>query len=636
MYVAVEGCGHGELDAIYDALRRIETAKSIRISLLIICGDFQAVRNENDLQCMAVPQKYYAMGTFYKYYSGQLVAPVLTLVIGGNHEASNYLQQLAYGGWLAPRIYYAGYASVLRFGSVRIAAQSGIYKHQDYYRGHYERPPYTAGSMRSAYHVRELDTFRLKQLTGDIDVFLSHDWPRGIYHHGNLQQLLRKKPFFKDEISSNQLGSPAGEELLSCLRPSYWLAAHLHVKFAALVQHSTENLDTSQSNRSTTNSTPAKRFTRFLALDKCLPKKRYLQVLEFPDSPPAAADGAPSTGDLGTNAETSAISNQLGADPYLSYDLEWLTVLRLTDHLLSVSPSSVYMPGRAGSTDSERYDFRPSAEEMAATRAIWCSSSEAGSLAVPNNFTATVSPYNGSANIRGGIQPAASTDPQTTEFCCRLGIRDPMALLLSSTTASTPHSLNSTSFNSPGSCNSSRFRRLQLPSPANSSSCSAATLPWSEPASPASILLTSLDSTTDHPSPGSADEADDQDDGMFVIDRRGSLSSQNSSVFSPPPMLNTNSLLDSPGVAHTSTPVAPPRSRAANCSRTRLKLPAPTGSSPQKPRDEEVAVVTAVSDGVVGETGNCRTDQLSDTPTTEVPTKKFKRRNHALYTSTDE
>lgn len=67
MYVAVEGCGHGELDAIYDAVRRIETAKSIRISLLIICGDFQAVRNENDLQCMAVPQKYYAMGTFYKF-----------------------------------------------------------------------------------------------------------------------------------------------------------------------------------------------------------------------------------------------------------------------------------------------------------------------------------------------------------------------------------------------------------------------------------------------------------------------------------------------------------------------------------------------------------------------------------------
>ncbi|CAN0556655.1 unnamed protein product, partial [Ectocarpus sp. 8 AP-2014] len=33
-------------------------------------------------------------GTFHKYYSGELVAPVLTIFIGGNHEASSYLQVL--------------------------------------------------------------------------------------------------------------------------------------------------------------------------------------------------------------------------------------------------------------------------------------------------------------------------------------------------------------------------------------------------------------------------------------------------------------------------------------------------------------------------------------------------------------
>lgn len=31
-------------------------------------------------------------GVFHKYYSGELVAPVLTVFIGGNHEASSYLQ----------------------------------------------------------------------------------------------------------------------------------------------------------------------------------------------------------------------------------------------------------------------------------------------------------------------------------------------------------------------------------------------------------------------------------------------------------------------------------------------------------------------------------------------------------------
>ena len=41
---------------------------------------------------MACPDKYKSMCTFYKYYSGEAIAPVLTIFIGGNHEASNYLQ----------------------------------------------------------------------------------------------------------------------------------------------------------------------------------------------------------------------------------------------------------------------------------------------------------------------------------------------------------------------------------------------------------------------------------------------------------------------------------------------------------------------------------------------------------------
>ena len=44
--------------------------------------------------------------------------------------------------------------------------------------GHFERPPYNAGSMRSAYHVRELEVHRLLRLRQPLDVFLSHDWPQ--------------------------------------------------------------------------------------------------------------------------------------------------------------------------------------------------------------------------------------------------------------------------------------------------------------------------------------------------------------------------------------------------------------------------------------------------------------------------
>jgi hypothetical protein len=75
---------------------------------------------------MSVPRKYRHLGDFHKYYSGRSRAPVLTIVIGGNHEASNYLFELYHRGWLAPDIYYIGAAGVIRYGPWRIAGLSGI------------------------------------------------------------------------------------------------------------------------------------------------------------------------------------------------------------------------------------------------------------------------------------------------------------------------------------------------------------------------------------------------------------------------------------------------------------------------------------------------------------------------------
>lgn len=43
---------------------------------------------------MAVPDKYKQLGGFWRYYTGEKKAPILTLVIGGNHEASNYFWEL--------------------------------------------------------------------------------------------------------------------------------------------------------------------------------------------------------------------------------------------------------------------------------------------------------------------------------------------------------------------------------------------------------------------------------------------------------------------------------------------------------------------------------------------------------------
>lgn len=82
-----------------------------------------------------MPQKYQALGTFHQYYSGERVAPVLTIVIGGNHEASNYMWELYHGGWLAPNIYYLGCAGSVMVNGLRIAGASGIFKPHDYHKG---------------------------------------------------------------------------------------------------------------------------------------------------------------------------------------------------------------------------------------------------------------------------------------------------------------------------------------------------------------------------------------------------------------------------------------------------------------------------------------------------------------------
>ena len=178
MKIAVEGCCHGELDKIYAAMRHLEQREGITIDLLICCGDFQAVRNIDDLECMSVPNKYKQLGTFHKYYSGETRAPYPTLFIGGNHEASNYLWELYYGGFVCPNVYYLGHSGVVNFGDLRVGGLSGIYKSNDYRRAQHERPPYSSDTLRSAYHIREFDVEKLKSVTEPLDVFLSHDWPQ--------------------------------------------------------------------------------------------------------------------------------------------------------------------------------------------------------------------------------------------------------------------------------------------------------------------------------------------------------------------------------------------------------------------------------------------------------------------------
>lgn len=87
--------------------------------------------------------------------------------------------------------------------------------------------------------------------------------------------------------------------LLNTLQPKYWFAAHHHTKYAALVKHQQSGKE-----------------TKFLALDKCLPHRHFLQVLEL-----EASD-----------------------EPVLKYDLEWLAILKKTNPLITTRKEILRLP----------------------------------------------------------------------------------------------------------------------------------------------------------------------------------------------------------------------------------------------------------------------------------------------------
>jgi hypothetical protein len=185
------------------------------------------------------------MGDFHRYYSGEKLAPVLTLVIGGNHEASNYLSKLYYGGWLAPNIYYIGNVNVLRYGPIRIAGLSGIFKSADYQEPHYEHLPYDRNEIRSVYHVREWDISKLLQVRLPVDIGISHDWPRRMEWFGDYEKLFVDRPSFLESAITDNLGSAPAEEVKKFLRPRYWFSGHMHVKYSAVVEQRAISMKTS-------------------------------------------------------------------------------------------------------------------------------------------------------------------------------------------------------------------------------------------------------------------------------------------------------------------------------------------------------------------------------------------------------
>lgn len=455
---------------------------------------------------MSVPLKYREIGDFHEYYSGKRKAPYLTLFVGGNHEASSHLWELYYGGWVAHNIYYLGAANIVRFGPLRIAGLSGIWKGYDYNKSHHERLPYSQDDLKSIYHVRELDVRKLLQVRTQVDIGISHDWPRGVEWMGNWKKLFAKKDLFEADARAGTLGSSAAKYVMDRLRPPYWFSAHLHCKFSAIVNHakdeSSSALPNVESNehpsieandspknikvgidvdgavstgQETANggapahnddeinldleddeitqsipqkltqdinqSQPAEQTpqeesipesiraqlpasftkpaqnnqvfpvshppdiinttTHFLALDKCLPNRKFLQILSI-DS---------------IKSSTETTSSNVDPPYHLSYDKEWLAITRVFASDLTLGEPSSPIPPNKG----EGF-YQP----LIAAEEVWVEENleTKGLMKIPENFEITAPVYDSAVGIRTQEQSKEYTNQQTVAFCELLGIEN--------------------------------------------------------------------------------------------------------------------------------------------------------------------------------------------------------------------
>eukprot|EP01029_Cantina_marsupialis_P027885 TRINITY_DN774129_c0_g1_i1.p1 TRINITY_DN774129_c0_g1~~TRINITY_DN774129_c0_g1_i1.p1 ORF type:complete len:431 (-),score=111.79 TRINITY_DN774129_c0_g1_i1:148-1440(-) len=383
--VAVQGCSHDHLADIYTGIAESEKATGEKVDVLLICGDFQAMRNESDLETLACPPKYRSLNSFHKYYHGEVEAPVLTIFIGGNHEASGYLRELFYGGWAAPNVYYLGVAGVVNIGGLRIAGWSGIFKNGDFNKGYFEKLPFDRSSMRSIYHIRAFEKYKFQLLKEDVDVMLSHDWPNEITHYGNQEALLKWKPYFRDEIASNTLGSPHSMDVLKTMQPRYWFSAHLHCKFAAVYNHNSEDIDAGEKE------------TRFLALDKCLPGKDYLQILRIETDK-----------DVPRDDETGSFK--------LCYDIEWLAVTKKTHPQLSTRSCNVFTPHMDSPEFVENIITEEDKNEIKENLKSHGIIEEHGYFPIPLNFRKTAVPPQVDGKRRAFPQPERNGNNQTDEL----------------------------------------------------------------------------------------------------------------------------------------------------------------------------------------------------------------------------
>ncbi|MFW6151726.1 MAG: metallophosphoesterase [Verrucomicrobiota bacterium] len=214
--ILITGDIHGQWLDFRDEVNRTHK-KDWPLDLAILCGDSQALRTEHDLEYLHCPAKYRKTGEFPEFYRGNEHFPVPVLLVGGNHEGWNFLDEYRDGGQLAPGIDFIGRVGLREIDGLRIVGVSGVYSPKRFDSPH-PAVPYGPSQKRLATYYNREDIEKALSY-GSADILILHEWP-------DLMNAARD-PTWPERW--REVGSSELSRLIRELKPKCCFCGHMHL-----------------------------------------------------------------------------------------------------------------------------------------------------------------------------------------------------------------------------------------------------------------------------------------------------------------------------------------------------------------------------------------------------------------------
>jgi lariat debranching enzyme len=200
----------------------LEAARGRSVDLVLAVGDVEAFRRADDHRRKAAKRAMPA--EFAEYADGTRRMKRPLYFIGGNNEDFEALHDHPEGCELAPNVHYLGRAGLRQVKGLRVGYLSGIHAPR-----FFEQPLKRPTSLDSAKQAGYFRTPEVEKVTGlrDVDLFLVHEWPRGIVQRARDEALPSSRP-----LPSYWIGNPITRRLVDTIRPRWVLCGHSHKGFA--------------------------------------------------------------------------------------------------------------------------------------------------------------------------------------------------------------------------------------------------------------------------------------------------------------------------------------------------------------------------------------------------------------------